>query len=433
MNNNIKKEKIPKPVLYTLLVLYLAGMAIILRKAYLGYQQRGENILDAQEFPYSRYSISNGKIYYLKAGLGYFQVDSADARTFRALNTVNDRGTMGKDARHVFFKTAPVPGLKPRDLLVYLGTNFYKTKIGVFYGSYHLKTADTASFHYIGDYYAADNLHLYYRQNVVPGADVRSLQAISFDSAKGNPPDEYIKDKNHVYFKGLRINGARQAVFTFLPAEDDVWDAKYAFDGQHYFNEEHEILVDHEEHKTHLRLLTLDKGFGWHGLFYQGTAIYCYDTDHHELVLMGHRDNSAPFTPINRGIFTDGKHVYFTFSIWNRSGGRMPRFVGHTTGLSVVEGADPRSFKATGNFVNADHVEGLLYKSGTHTYFHPNSKPLGNYSAGLMQLNVDGKTEQLPTENSFSKFIGDKDDGTSVFSLQFYKNLLKPDSVYDDY
>ncbi|QJD98080.1 hypothetical protein HH214_20465 [Mucilaginibacter robiniae] len=421
-----------KIAFYALIVIFIAVIVVIIWKIYLDNEQQGlSNIGEAQDLPYSRYSRGNGKIYYLKVGSGYYDVDSADAGTFKAFNTVNDRGTMGKDARHVFFKTAIVPGLKPEEV-IYMGNNFCKTKHGIFYGNTHLKTADSASFHYIRNYYAADGKHLYYKQNVVIGADANSLQAIIYDTEHGNPPDEYIRDRNHVYFRGICIKGAQPSAFTFLKVEDDAWDTQYAFDGVHYFNEEHEVLVDQDEAKTQLKLLSLDKGFGWYGIFYQGTEIYCYDTDRHELVFMGSRDNSTPFSKIDRGIFTDNRHLYFTFGKWNRSGGRMPQYIGHTTGLCVVKEANPHTFKAAGSFVTQNKIEGTLYRSGKLTYFHPSFHAQGNYSPGLMLMKADGTTEQLPTNDGLSKFIRD-DSGTSIFSLQFYKNLLKADSVYDDY
>lgn len=293
--------------------------------------------------------------------------------------------------------------------------------------------ADTASFHYIQNYYAADNRHLYYKQNMISATDSRSLQAIIYDAKHSNLPDEYIRDDAHVYFLGRLIKGAQPAAFTSVEVADDTWNTRYAFDGKHYFNEEYEILVDGDEQKTQLKLLTLDKAFTWSGIFYQGNAIYCYDTDRHQLILMGNRDNTAAFTQIDRGIFTDGKHVYFSFNRWNRSGGRMPRFIGHTSGLCIVKGADPRNFVPAGSFFTADHMEGTLYRSGNNSFFHPGKEGTSNYSPGLMLLKSDGTTKQLPIDDGFSKFINDKDDGYSIFSLKFYKNLFKADSVYDDY
>jgi hypothetical protein len=49
-----------------------------------------------------------------------------------------------------------------------------------------------------------------------------------------------------------------------------------------------------------------------------------------------------------------------------------------------------------------------------------------------MRINADGTIEKLPIGDAFSKYIRD-DDGPSIFSWQFYKNLLKADPVYDDY
>lgn len=133
MENSASNRKISKSIFYTFLVIFLAVMGILIHKVYLNYQQRGvSDTGELQDYPYSHYSTGSGKVYYLKVGSGYFLVNGADPRTFMTFNTVNDRGTMGKDARQVYFKTAPVPGLKPADLIEYLGYNFAKRNLASF-------------------------------------------------------------------------------------------------------------------------------------------------------------------------------------------------------------------------------------------------------------------------------------------------------------
>lgn len=359
-----------------------------------------------KDYSYSNYTKSEGRIYYNEPGAGYFQVKGADVKTFRPLNTVGDRGTMAMDTNHLFFKTNVVPAIKTAGFN-YLGNNFCKDTNHVFYGRIMLRDASPASFAFIKDYYAADGAHLYYKQNLVSGADIPSI--------KITLPDEYLSDQTHVYYKGLVLKNAIPAGFKPLVVEDDQWHTQYAFDGKHYFYQQYEV-------GSGLQLLSLDKGFGWHGLFYKGNAIYCYDTDRHELVLLGRRDNSAPFTMIDRGIFTDGKHIYFTFGKWNSSGGRVPQYIGHTTGICIVEGASPANFKVAGQTTG-----GTIYQSGSRRYFHPSHETNGNYHPGLLLFNADGSTENLPTGNALSKFI--KNMGKpSIFSKKFYQNLFKPDS-----
>jgi hypothetical protein len=269
-------------------------------KANSGININGEQ----QYFPYNNcYSNSGGKIYYNKPYNGYYLVKGADAKTFRPLNTVGDNGTTAKDTNHVYFKTKIIPGLKPSET-IYVGYNFCKNQHQVFYGDISLKEADAPSFVHIIGYYSADKKHLYYKENIVKEANVNSIRQIKFDSSKDNPPDEYLCDNNHVYYKGGLIKGAKPAQFTYLHIEDDQWGYQYAYDGRFYFYQQNQILVDNNESKTRLKLLTLDKGFCWHGIFYQGTAIYCYDTDNKKLILLGKRDNHATFSAINRGVFT---------------------------------------------------------------------------------------------------------------------------------
>jgi hypothetical protein len=415
---------VKKIILFLFVLIFVPAFAILFRKARLNNAQQGiTDIGQADSFEYSRYYTGNGKIYYLKVGSGYFLLNKADIATFSTLNTVNDRGTMAKDAKHVYYKTRIVANVEPADV-VYLRNNFYKAGARAFYGDTLLKISDTASFHFLKGYYAADDKNLFWKNHLVPGADVQTLK---FD----NFPDEYMLDKGHVYYNGEVIKGAQPAQFTFIAAEDDQWHTQYAFDGVRYFFGKYPILADGDERK-HLTLLTIDKGFVWHGIFYQGITLYCYDAGRHKLLPMGNRDNDAPFRMIDRGLFTDGKHIYFTFSKWNKSGGRMPHYTGHTTGICIVEDADARNFKEAGKYVTNNNVEGTLYKSGVHTYFHPRYSSDSNYSPGLMRLIGDGTIEKLPTGGAFSKNVSNY-DGPSIFSWEFYKDLLIADPVYDDY
>ena len=343
---------------------------------------------------------------------------------------MSDRGTMAKDANHVYFKDHIVTGLNTAGT-IYLANNFCKDSNHVCYGNATLKQADAATFVHIMGYYASDKKHLYYKQQLVPGANIRTLKPIKYDSTQNNLPDEYLRDQQHVYFKGNLIEGAKPENFKLINVPDDQWHTQYAFDGKYYFYEHHRISVNNDEQQTHLKLLSLDKGFGWHGLFYQQAAIYCYDTDRHELVSLGKRDNNAPFNKIDRGIFTDGKHVYFTFGKWNKTGGRTPHYTGHTTGLCRVKGADPQNFKAVGNFITQNKAEGTLYRSGNSTFFHPTYRADGNYSPALLLLKADGTIKDLPLDDALYKYIKDY-NGPSIFSLEYYKSLFKSGSDNED-
>jgi hypothetical protein len=402
-------------VFCSVVALFCIGVAVLaVKKLRFERTQEGINLTGVQvDYNYSAYTKSGGQIYYSKPGAGYFLVKGADVRTFRPLNTVNDRGTMARDTDHLFFKTGIVPGLKT-DGFIYLGNNFCKDRDQVFYGNTVLKDANRTSFAFIKGYYAADNAHVYYKQNLVSGADARSLRT--------KLPDEYLSDQTHVYYKGNLISEAKPASFKPLVVEDDQWHTQYAFDGEHYFYQQYEITANNG-----LQLLSLDKGFGWHGLFYQGSTVYCYDTDRHELIPLGQRDNNNPFTMIDRGIFTDGKHIYFTFSKWNSSGGRVPEYIGHTSGICVVQDASPTNFKIAGK-----NIDGTIYKSGSQRYFHPNRETNGNYHPSLLLLNADGTTKDLSTANALSKFTKNA-GGSSIFSKKFYQDSFKTDSDYRDF
>jgi hypothetical protein len=425
--------KVLKILAFSLMAIILIAFTVLtVKKVRFDQEQEGINLTgDVRSYPYSSYSISEGKIYYIKPGSGYFLVKGTDAKTFGPLNTAGDRGTMAKDTNHVFFKTNILPNLKP-DGFIYLGNNFGKNHDYVFYGNTLLKQADVSSFAFVNGYYATDRKHLYYKQHTVPGADVRSIQVKDDHPGKENFPDEYLMDEKHVYYKGNLIKDAKPGSFKLLVVEDDQWHTQYAFDGEHYFNDQYEISTGRDGLQNRLQLLFLDKGFGWLGIFFQGTAIYCYDTDSHHLVLLGNRDNSTSFRMIDRGIFADDKHIYFTFGKWNSSGSRVPQYTGHTTGICVIEGATPDNFRAAGHWITGGKIEGIIYQCGNQRYFHPARETLGNYHPGLLLLKADGTTKNLPTGDALSGYIK-KDDGPSIFSKKFYRDFFKPDSDYRDY
>ncbi len=382
-----------------------------------------------ESYPYSNcYVKSEGKVYYNRLSDGYYLVKGADVKTFKPLNVVSDYGTTGKDSNHVYFKTEIIPGLKPAES-IYLGNNFITNQRQVFYGNILLKQADAATFTHLFSYYSFDKKHLYYKQNIVNGADANTLKPIKFDANKNNRPIEYVRDKYHVYYKGALIKRANPASFTYLYVEDDQWNTQYAFDGSHYFYQQNIILVNNDINATHLKLLTLDKGFGWHGIFYQGTAIYCYDTDKRELVLLGNRDNSASFSAIDRGVFTDGKHVYFTYGDWNWAGGRTHGLMGHTTGICVAQGANPANFKAIGKFKGKP--EGTIYQSGSNSYFHATYTGDGGRHPGLRVFEADGTIKDLPLGDAMSKFFRNSSSGINWAALSGIFNA-KRDSDYND-
>lgn len=378
---------------------------------------------DQKNFMYSScYSVSEGKVYYNKPYRGYFLVKGADATTFKPLNILSDNGLMGKDANHVYFKTEQISSLKPAET-TYLGNNYCKDNSQVFYGDRLLKKADPATMKLISGYYGADKAHLYFKGKIIKEADLSTLRQIKYDQGRDQMTWDYLCDKNYVYFKGTVIKGANPESFTRLYVEDDQWNTQYSFDGKNYFYEDQIILVDKVESKTKLNLLSLDKTFAWFGLFYQDKSIYFYDTDRRELVLMGTRAHNSPFTKINRGIFADGKHIYFTFnySTW------VDHDRGHTTGIDIAAGASPADFKAVGNFDGQQGQEGIIYQSGSQRYFHQLYTSTSDRNTGLRLLGLDGTVEDLPKTMETRKFFKNPEQMNNISFKDFIKIFKEDD------
>lgn len=415
-----------KIVTILIILISLLGGYVIFKQTQYNNAHEGINLTsETISYPYSRYCSSEGKIYFNKPGAGYFWVKDADLATFQPLKDVSYRGDMGKDSHYVFFKADKVAGMNPATT-AYLGNNFCRDGRKVFYANIEIKKADANSFAHLRTYYAFDKNHLYYKQNIVSWADVNSLHQVEYGPDGYAQVDEYICDEKNVFFRGVKITGANPLRFKVLNPPDGQYQSQYAFDGSHYFNDQYIISAEkHSPENGGLKLLSLDGDFGWHAIFHSGTDFYCYDHQRHELVSLGRLDNTAPLTRIDRGIYTDGKHVYFTFGKWNKTGGRMPHYTGHTTGICAVDGVDARDFKASGSNVTMEGKAGTLYLCGNQNYFHPEYRNDGNYNQALMILGTDGKTKELPIKNALSKSIDDY-EGPSIFSAEFYKRLFNP-------
>lgn len=418
-----------KIVAILIILISLVGGYLIFKKNQYNNAHEGINLTsEVINYPYSRYCFSKGKIYFNKPGSGYFWVKGADLATFLPLKDLSYKGNMGKDSHHVFFKADKVAGLRPATT-TYLGNNFCRDERKVFYANMEMKEADAATFAHLRGYYAFDKNRLYYKQNIISGADVNSLHQMEYGPDGSAQADEYISDRKNVFFKGVKIKGANPLRFKVLNSPDD--QAQYAFDGSHYFSDQYIISAEkHKPEKGGLKLLSLDGDFGWHPIFYSGTDFYCYDNQRHELVSMGSLDNTAPLTTIDNGIYTDGKQVYFTFGKWNKTGGRMPRYTGHTTGICAVDGVDARNFKPSSSDVTIEGIAGTIYHCGSQYYFHPKYRNNGNYHQALMIIGTDGKIKELPIKNALSKSIDDY-EGPSIFSREFYRRLFNPD--WDDH
>jgi len=384
----------------------------------------GVSISNSQNYPYSScYSHYNGKVYYNKPFRGYFEVPGADTATFTPLSAVSDPGTEGKDKNHVYFKTVPIPGLVPAET-VYIGWNYCKNARQVLYGTVSLNEADVSSFMHFTGYYASDKNHVYYKQYLINAADPASLGKISDDKDTGNYAyyTSYLKDKSRVYYKGAVIINALPAHFICLKMNDGPTGMEYAFDGRHYFYQDHEVLVDNDEAKSEgLKLLSTDIGFTRFALFYKEQDLYAYDYSSKKLIYLGARDNGTPLVKVDTGVFKDNKHLYFAF--YESHYGKKE------TGIAAVQGVNPADFKSVTQFtVNGDE-KGTIYQSANQKYFHRLS-PGDNHAEGLSLFEADGTVEDLPLDKAIATKIDDGD--ASEGSWKSITSIFKRDTDYND-
>jgi hypothetical protein len=400
-------------------LVFIALMGYVLIKNSVG---QGISISSDQNisYPYgSAFSHYQGKVYYNKPFRGYFEVKGADINTFAPLG---DNTLLAKDKNHVYYKTEVIPGIDPVTV-VHLGTDYCKDTRQIFYGKTPLTKAEVASFRFVNGFYAADKNHIYYKQFILKAGDPSTLHGVGTTTDTDyRHHSDYLKDKAHVYYKGSVIDQANAANFTCLDMENGPTSIYFAFDSTHYFYESRPVLVDHDVIRSrHLKLLSTDLGFSWNALFYNDNEVYAYDLEKKELVQMGLRDNPSPMIQVDKGVFKDDKHVYFSYY---HTGSET-----NTVGLALVKNADPNDFKTLGSFEGPHSPAGTIYQSHGQKYFHANEA--GNFSArGLFLFQADGTVEDLPNAPGFSAQVanGKVPNG----SWKDIKSIFKRDTDYND-
>lgn len=134
----------------------------------------------------------------------------------------------GRDNEMGYFKLKPIPGSHGRFFTV-LSAHYAKDDRHVYYSSeaadgkiHLLKEAVPDSFSVIGMNYATDQVHAFYRNNLLPSAD-----PVSFRQWDQYTID-YALDSTSIYFQDKRIEQADKATFRLL-ADDYAQDHKTAF------------------------------------------------------------------------------------------------------------------------------------------------------------------------------------------------------------
>ncbi len=208
----------------------------------------------------SCYRIKGDQVYlryyggYPRAKEVMLKVDGADAKTFKFIEGSREGACQGgdmfaKDEKHVFYRDEIIKmaDLKSFEVLKY---GYSKDEANVFYLDSFIPKVDAESFFVIENNrkqpYAADKYGLIVRYKRIGG----EIDAYSFELL----PEPYSRDKNHVYYSDEFhvLKGADPATFTCPEFESIVNYQYYAYDRNNaYFYERKEVkVIENFDYKT---------------------------------------------------------------------------------------------------------------------------------------------------------------------------------------
>ena len=146
------------------------------------------------------YTFDVNHVYY-RFNSGYKILEGADPSTFKALSV-----DYAADMHHVWFNYNLIEGADPATFvlpdgdILSLGFALAHDAHDYYMGKVPLHVANMGSFRLIdsnNEFYAVDSKCVYYKNNIVEGADPASFAVL-----KGE--DDYGQDKHHVYYEGTR-------------------------------------------------------------------------------------------------------------------------------------------------------------------------------------------------------------------------------------
>ncbi|MEO6723632.1 MAG: DKNYY domain-containing protein [Ferruginibacter sp.] len=179
------------------------------------------------------YNIRGNKVLYKNAfPAGSFEVENADAKTFKVVDKSNDQSNTGfaTDKNYVFYSGSMIQGSDGKSF-TYINLNFSKDKNQCYYKAEVIPGADPASFNVKADVFSADKNHIYKHTTVVDN-DPSVFE--SFDSSRivrtANAVSVFgkiIPLEKSTSFKHFRFNfyAINEQVYF---QNDSLWDADAA-------------------------------------------------------------------------------------------------------------------------------------------------------------------------------------------------------------
>ena len=310
------QQKKKRRLIYFVIGYFVVVIAVV---AYLvtSYGNDGISILDGEKIGSSYFEKYQNQVYFLRVGDGYFPLREADPGSFTALETNQELySSVGADKEHVYWQDHSLPWLQPA-AAIYLGGDYTKDAKHVYFRDQLISGADAASFQSVKHseyntavyYYGQDKHTVYYQATPLRGLQPSLVQ--SFDNSA-----RYIKDTHTVFYKDTRL--PELDVAKTIVYDSEKYRAAYATDGRHHYLDElpmPSIAVNKYWGTTtinhnNMKLLIPSGQGSYLFLFGDDRHLYFYDEERREMVMVYTFDQRVALTPLDKGRFTDGKNVY---------------------------------------------------------------------------------------------------------------------------
>ena len=353
---------------------------------YTSIDTKGERI------KYSIYYKYDGKIYAMIPSGGYYQVEGADAKTFKLVDSDPIyNNSVGVDKDHVYFGNQKIGDLNAKTIK-YIGNGYYSDGKNIYFCSnnsvrnpnlpviveafqsiVYTLTNDKKPQSYIYPYqklegvkdlvkfdklsfFARSGNRLYYMGKALKNADPHTIRTVS---EKG----EFFCDAKNVYYKDeiLPIKNSGQLEYLEIPQEDYfLYDKKtgHVFNGTYMFDKDHAPYKYIGNNSKHA-----------HSMFFTSKdGLYFYNSKNQKIERSGDNPFSGDVRALTDNVFADNDRLYYLNSFEEVRYGkhRIPRaYIKHTI-LVAFDKKD--GWKKVGDI---DHgiVGSLWEKNGQYYYF----------------------------------------------------------------
>lgn len=339
---SISKEKNSKKTLLKIIITFISIFIVFtlyefffIFKIKLDYDFNQEILENGQKYEKSIYIKYEGKIYCNSFG-DIYQLKDVDIDSFKTFDTGDYRDNyIATDKNSVYLGNTPIPDLSPNRLRN-LGNNYYTDDVNYYFLSdNYIKNEDTSAWSLVKEYIikykkkqvysypfkkiettkaleaikdlkylASDGEKVYYKGELVKGADLDTLKAVSEYN------DDYFYDKKNVYYKTKALNlssnenlslvSVQQGERTYLYDElnGNVFLEGYSFDKKYL---PYQVLGINSGHIKDL-------------LFISKNGVFSYNSETKEQKRAGDNIFKGKITNILPSVISDDKNIYYLHS-----------------------------------------------------------------------------------------------------------------------